>query len=167
MLHAYVHTRNDIVIEIEPTTRIPPNQVEFLQLMGRLLDGGEVEGYKARNMTFRSLMNDLDVSMVIAMSPDGQDVPLSEVMGGHEDLAVIVGAFPCGDYRGPVYELADLQVSLGPWLMTVPAVVSECARLMPRLEKIVGKYLPAAVLQASLWVDGCGVDAPHRGSQTL
>ncbi|HOQ25636.1 MAG TPA: hypothetical protein PLF76_02740 [Methanomassiliicoccaceae archaeon] len=134
MLHAYVHTRNDIVIEIEPTTRIPPNQVEFLQLMGRLLDGGGVDGYKARNMTFRSLMNDLDVSMVIAMSPDGQDVPLSEVMGGHEDLAVIVGAFPCGDYRGPVYELADLQVSLGPWLMTVPAVVSEVLCAAGRLD---------------------------------
>ena len=123
-LRAYVHTRDDIVIEVEASTRVPPNQVEFLLLMGRLLDGREVEGYRAMSMTFRSLVDQIGVPLV-AMSPDGEDVPLASVMGEHEDLAVVVGAFPCGDYRGPVYELADVTVSLGRELLTVPAVTSE------------------------------------------
>lgn len=129
-LRAYVHTRDDIVIEVGPSTRVPPNQMEFLTLMGGLLDGRDVEGYEVRSMTLRSLTEELAVP-VVAMSPDGQDVRLSDVMRGHDDLAVVVGAFPCGDYCGPVYELADIAVSLGPDLLTVPAVVSEvlCASL--------------------------------------
>lgn len=123
-LRAYVHTRDDIVIEVEPSARVPPNQMEFLMLMGRLLDGGEVKGYNARSMTLRSLLGRLDVP-VVAMSPDGEDIPLASIMNEHEDLAVVVGAFPCGDYRGPVYQLADVAVSLGRELLTVPAVVSE------------------------------------------
>ena len=124
MLRTYVHTRDDMVIEVEASARVPPNQVEFLMLMGRLLDGRDVEGYKARGMTLRSLLDRLDVP-VVAMSPDGEDVQLAGVMSEHEDLAVVVGAFPCGDYRGPVYELADVAISLGKELLTVPAVVSE------------------------------------------
>ena len=124
MLRTYVHTRDDMFIEVEASARVPPNQVEFLMLMGRLLDGRDVEGYKARGMTLRSLLDRLDVP-VVAMSPDGEDVQLAGVMSEHEDLAVVVGAFPCGDYRGPVYELADVAISLGKELLTVPAVVSE------------------------------------------
>jgi rRNA small subunit pseudouridine methyltransferase Nep1 len=124
MLRTYVHTRDDMVIEVEASARVPPNQVEFLMLMGRLLDGRDVDGYKAIGMTLRSLLDRLDVP-VVAMSPDGEDVQLAGVMSEHEDLAVVVGAFPCGDYRGPVYELADVAISLGKELLTVPAVVSE------------------------------------------
>lgn len=124
MLRTYVHTRDDVVIEVEASTRVPPNQVEFLMLMGRLLDGGEIKGYDARSMTLRSLVGQLDVPAVV-MSPNGEDVSLASVMNEHEDLAVVVGAFPCGDYRGPVYELADIVISLGKDLLTVPAVVSE------------------------------------------
>lgn len=124
MLRTYVHTRDDMVIEVEASTRVPPNQVEFLMFMGRLLDGRDVEGYNARRMTLRSLLDRLDVT-VVAMSPDGEDVQLAGVMSEHEDLAVVVGAFPCGDYRGPVYEMADVAISLGKELLTVPSVVSE------------------------------------------
>lgn len=124
MLRTYVHTRDDMVIEVEASARVPPNQVEFLMLMGRLLDGRDVEGYTARGMTLRSLLDRLDVP-VVAMSPDGEDAQLAGVMSEHEDLAVVVGAFPCGDYRGTVYELADVAISLGKELLTVPAVVSE------------------------------------------
>lgn len=133
MLRTYVHTREDRVIEVAPTARVPPNQVEFLRLMGRLLDGQDVEGYEARSMTFRSLMDRIAAPLTVAMSPDGKEVRLADVMSGRGSVAVVVGAFPCGDYRGPVYELADVSVSLGPELLTVPAVVSEvlCAASKP------------------------------------
>lgn len=125
MLRTYVHTREDIVIEVSPLARVPPNQVEFFRLMGRLLDGEEAEGFQVSRMTFRSLMERIAAPLTVAMTPDGEDIRLADVIGGRSNVAVVVGAFPCGDYRGPVYEIADVRVSLGRQLLTVPAVVSE------------------------------------------
>jgi len=101
--------------------------------MGRLFRGEGANGLSMRAMTFRQLIEGIGADTVIALTPTGDDIPLSEAFSQvNGTAAVVVGAFPCGDYRGPVYQLADVQVSLGPTLLTVPVVVSEVLTAAPR-----------------------------------
>jgi len=131
-LRTFVHTRDDRVIAVDPRARVPPNYVEFLLAMGRLLRGEVVEGFSVADGTFRQLIERVAADRVVALTPEGQEMDLSAVLSSPGTTVAVMGAFPCGDYRSPVYELADLQVSLGPELMTVPAVLSEVLAAAPR-----------------------------------
>ncbi|WP_019178144.1 hypothetical protein [Methanomassiliicoccus luminyensis] len=124
-LGVFVHTRGGQVIAVEPGAKIAPNYIRFLQQMGSLLAGGKAEGYSLSDRDFKQLIAEIGADLVVAMSPHGRDVPLSEVLRSRPDgtVAVVMGAFPCGDYQSPVYELCDVSVSLGPELLTVPEVV--------------------------------------------
>jgi rRNA small subunit pseudouridine methyltransferase Nep1 len=125
MLRVFVHTRQDQVIAVGPEARVPPNYVEFLLAMGRLLQGEEVKGFTVSERSFRHLMDEVNADRVVALTPSGEERDLREVLAAPGTVAAVMGAFPCGDYRSPVYELADVRVSLGPELLTVPAVLSE------------------------------------------
>ncbi|NLK25598.1 MAG: hypothetical protein GX307_03360 [Euryarchaeota archaeon] len=127
MLRAYVHTRNDQVISLDSGTRIPPNYVEFLNEMGSLLMGHPVNGYNIASKTYSELIREMNADEIIALTPLGEEYDLIELFESHSSatLAVTIGAFPEGDYTSPVYEMADIKVSLGPRLLTVPSVVCE------------------------------------------
>lgn len=129
-LRTYVHTRDDIILQIDTSVKIPPNQIEFLKLMGHLFDGNDAKGYTVLRSPLCTLLDSLNIPVVV-MSPAGECVGLPIVMDSYDNFAIIVGAFPCGDYRSPVYDIADANISLGPELFTVPTVISEllCAAL--------------------------------------
>jgi rRNA pseudouridine-1189 N-methylase Emg1 (Nep1/Mra1 family) len=71
------------------------------------------------------------------MSPSGEDAPLEAVFrrAGSGTVAVLIGAFPEGDYTSPAYELAEVKVSLGPRLMRVPEVTSMVLRAAEEKER--------------------------------
>lgn len=134
MLEVFVHTREDRVITVDPQVDIPPNYVEFLNEMGRLLKGESVDGFTIASKDLRQLMVEIGADHVIAMSPSGDERSLKETMEKRSSgkVAAIIGAFPRGDYHSPVYELADAKISLGPELLTAPSVVSEVLSAVPK-----------------------------------
>jgi rRNA small subunit pseudouridine methyltransferase Nep1 len=132
-LKVLVHTRNDKVIVIGRETDVHPNYVRFLQEMGSLLKGAAVPGYISSTSDLRTLATDMHADLVVALSPHGEDWPLAEVFEGAGDGTVlaIIGAFPEGDFVSPVYEIADVKVSLGPKLLRVPDVTARVLRAVP------------------------------------
>lgn len=128
-----VHTRDDQVIAVDPRNDIVPNYIQFLGQMGVLLRGGKVDGYSVGDQDLRHLLAAVGADLVVAMSPHGRNVPLSEILAPSSEgtVAVVMGAFPAGDYRSPVYELSDVSVSLGPQLLTVPEVVRRVLSAVP------------------------------------
>ena len=132
-LRIFIHTREDKVITVDPQAVIAPNYIKFLDQMGRLLKGEGVDGYFVSDKDIRRLIGELDADLVVAMSPHGGDMPLNEVLVPHSDgsVVVIIGAFPAGDYRNPVYELSSVSVSLGPELLTVPEVIRKVLSAVP------------------------------------
>lgn len=132
-LGLFVHSRDDIVIEVGRYTDVHPNYVRFLQDMGSLLKGRQVPGYESRSMDLRTLVGGVDADLTVALSPNGEDLPLEDVFLSAKDGTVLamIGAFPEGDFISPVYGLADVKVSLGPELMRVPEVTAKVLRAVP------------------------------------
>jgi rRNA small subunit pseudouridine methyltransferase Nep1 len=135
VLHVYVHTRDDKVIEVEPGTEIPPNYIKFLNDMGILLKGGSVPGFKITSRNFRDLIQDLGADLVVALTPSGQERSMKEMFETRSTGTVlaVIGGFPEGDYKSPVYKVADVLVSLGPRQMRAPEVVSEVLQSVPKI----------------------------------
>jgi len=111
-LKVFVHTRNDVIIEIHSSTRIPRNYNRFVGLMEQLLLVGKVppEGtplMTARKGTLQKLVDELGKKAVI-FDENGKTKRIGELHLG--DKTVIIGGFPSGDYLSK----ADGQkVSLG------------------------------------------------------
>jgi rRNA small subunit pseudouridine methyltransferase Nep1 len=127
LLRSFVHTREDRVIAIDPCAHVPPNYVEFLELMAKLLRGQRVDGYALEEKDLAELVRGLHADLVVTLDPDGEEGDIQAVVRARSPASVmaIVGAFPSGDFISPVRELADVHLSLGPELLTVPTVVSE------------------------------------------
>jgi rRNA small subunit pseudouridine methyltransferase Nep1 len=134
LIDVRVHTREEKVISLDPHVDIPPNYVEFLQQMGRLLRGSPVKGFEIKPMTLRQLLDEIGADSIVAMTPLGEERPLKDVLEERKkgSVAVLIGGFHRGDFCSPVYELADVKVSLGSELLTVPTVVSEVLSAIPR-----------------------------------
>ncbi len=135
VLRVYVHTRDDKVIEVEPGADIPPNYIKFLNDMGTLLMGGSVPGFTVTSRNFKDLIQELSADLVIALTPSGRERSMKEMFETRSTGTVlaVIGGFPEGDYRSPVYKVADVMVSLGPRQMRVPEVVSEVLQSVPQI----------------------------------
>jgi rRNA small subunit pseudouridine methyltransferase Nep1 len=134
ILSVYVHTRDDQVIAVEPGTEIVPNYIQFLNQMGTLLKGGQVDGYSLSHKTVKELIAGLNADVVISMTPNGSLTPLKELMDTRSSgsMVVVIGGFPEGDYKSPVDKIADMRVSLGPKLLTPQDVVSRVLAAVPK-----------------------------------
>ncbi|WP_400208748.1 hypothetical protein [Candidatus Methanomassiliicoccus intestinalis] len=116
-----VYTKNGEVIipDKEPFVQ---NYLDFTQRLAQLLQTGSAEGYTLQKMDFPAFIRSLQADKIIALSPDGEDVPLKENLA-EQHTVLLIGAFVDGDYTSPVYELADLAVSLSSDILTVPEVL--------------------------------------------
>jgi len=137
-LRSYIHTRGDEVVLVGSGYRPEQSYVDFLRSFGELLENGTMGESKTglqleREMNLRALVGRLRADKVIALAPSGQQRDLREVLRGAEDhhLVVIIGGFPEGDFRSPVYEIADEAISLGEELLTVPDVTSQVLLSIP------------------------------------
>lgn len=131
-LRVAVHTRNDEIIEINPETRLPKHYDRFVGLMEALYDSGAVPGRKNPLLSLRyglTLKDYIDEirkdEEIIALSPTGDRVQLGKIFGKKGDYIVIIGGFPEGDYRSPVYEIADRSISISERILKVWTVVAE------------------------------------------
>jgi len=134
----FVHTRNDEILTIGQKAHVPQNYLEYLGFMDELMEKGRIgtgeEEISISKGTYMELMDRINVDVTVVMSPQGRHTPLKDLLSatGAEEVAVIVGGFPEGSFKSPVFDLADYKISLGPELLTITAVGSEVLASIPR-----------------------------------
>ncbi len=110
MLRVYVHTIEDKVIRVDPSTRIPRNYNRFVGLIEKLFLEGCVPKDKCllriENQSLQGLVGSIKSSNVLVMHEKGEPIKLGDLekmMDPHREPVVIVGAFPHGDFRSPIH----------------------------------------------------------------
>ena len=142
LLKLYVHTRNDELIKIDPSTRFPKNYNRYCGLFEELFRAGAVPS-KAnalitikKDMDLPSILREIKNSsvgegrkpVVIGLDQGGIRVDLlkhlPKIHGGDDNVDVIflIGGFAHGDLRSDVSSLSDEVVSISDELLKVWAV---------------------------------------------
>ncbi len=111
-LKVFVHTRNDVVVEVDPKARLPRNYERFAGLMEQLLKEGQVPPQgdallKTEEMTLQELLKKLGKKVVV-FDPEGKKTPLKKLK--LEKKTVVVGGFPSGGFLS---DFEGKRVSLG------------------------------------------------------
>jgi len=139
-LEVIVHTISDYVIFIDPSTRIPRNYNRFVGLMEQLLLKGKVPPdsdkplMTAVSMNFEGLISELGVDGVVLLSEEGEIVSPGVVCDKalKENLPIVIGGFPHGDFSESIKTFAKYQYSIYPkpldtWIV-VSRVLSACEK---------------------------------------
>lgn len=121
-LAVYIHTRNDILISVDPKTRIPRSYNRFCGLMEQLLEKGSVENLlRTEKKRLDQLLETMSGEIVIL---DYGGAPLTL----KRDMVCVVGGFPHGNF---VTELPYPRMQISNHRLTAWTVVNE---LMVRYE---------------------------------
>ena len=115
LLQVYIHTREDYVITVDPTTRLPRNYNRFIGLMEQLFQLGKVpsEGemlLKLEQKTLQQLLTETEADHILAFSREGKQKTLTETVSSlqtKQKSAIIIGAFPHGRFSETTTQLAD------------------------------------------------------------
>jgi len=119
-LKIFIHTLNDLIIQVDPNIRLPRNYVRFLGLMSQLFTMGKVPPkgpslLTIHEMTLKELHDEITPKHTILFSETGKEVELNNLMRKTVEikpLAVIVGGFPHGQFEKKTLEIADEIVSI-------------------------------------------------------
>jgi rRNA small subunit pseudouridine methyltransferase Nep1 len=137
-LDMLVHTRDNVAIRFARKAIVDRDYTKFLWTIARLFEGGEIGMGEWRiwmetKQTLPKLLEAEKLDFVIALSPNGIKQDLRTVVSMHQgkEVGIIIGGFPEGDYLSPVYELADLVVSLGDEILAVPEVTAQVLAAIP------------------------------------
>ncbi len=103
LLKVYVHTRNDIVLEIGEKTRLPKNYLRFRNLMEKLLSEKEnTELIRVYEGSIRELVRRVvKPDLVMGLSTQGEFRALEELakeLGEKKNPCVLIGGFPHGHF---------------------------------------------------------------------
>jgi rRNA small subunit pseudouridine methyltransferase Nep1 len=131
LLRTYVHTREDRVITVDPSTNLPRAHHRFEGLMEQLFITGGVPPerplLRMEESSLAKLIKRIGPMKTIALSEKGEKRGLEELFEGislRDEVCVIVGGFPHGDFLSDVKELADETVSIYAKPLTAPAVLT-------------------------------------------
>jgi rRNA small subunit pseudouridine methyltransferase Nep1 len=137
-LDVLVHTRDNASIRFARKATVSNDYIKFLGTMTELFEHGTVGKGEERitlqkDRSLPELLESERLDTVLALSPIGKKQDLSALLSGlrGKEVGMLIGGFPEGDYRSPVYELADLLVSLGDELLTVPDVTAQVLAAIP------------------------------------
>ena len=136
-MKVYVHTCQDMVLDIAEKTRIPKSYFRFRGLMEKALAGEEEEGLvKSRPSELRELVvKRIGADAVYGLSVQGKSRELDEFAASiveAERPCALVGGFPRGHFRPETTGLADELVRIDPTPLEAHVVV---ARLVYEVEK--------------------------------
>jgi len=130
LLRIYVHTRHDKLITVDPSVHLPRMYYRFEGLMEHLFLTGaappENPLLRLEDASLRDLLGRLKPKKVVTFSERGERKRLNEIFDGlskEEDVCVIVGGFPHGDFMSDVEKLSDELVSIDPELLCAPTVL--------------------------------------------
>lgn len=108
----YIHTVNDLVLEIAPKTRIPKNYLRFRNLMEKhISEGMSTELIKVRREAFdqlvrRAIRPDLVVGLSIQGSMKSPESVAEQLVGARNPLLAI-GGFPHGHFGDTTSRVLD------------------------------------------------------------
>lgn len=155
-LRVVVHTRNDERIAIHPDTRLMRNYPRFIGLMETLFR----EGATPKNdpllvleggWSLQRVLEHHATGPIVCFSEKGSPVEPSVWMDAKvaqgEDLTVVLGCFPHGDFREPPAKFANEVVGLGGDALSVWTVEMEVLAHYERAVKLFPRP-PAAAAAA-------------------
>lgn len=105
-LVTYIHTRDDKIIFINASCRIPRSYNRFCGLMEKLLLEGEIKTRDATLMRLEQgnvekLIADIKPEATFLLDENGKSVKgFYESLTSFRDPCVIIGGFPSGEYKG-------------------------------------------------------------------
>jgi rRNA small subunit pseudouridine methyltransferase Nep1 len=125
---AYVHTRDDYVIVIQPETRMPRNYNNFIALIEQLYAIGRVPPrgkplIELQRKALQSLLRELGNRWIV-LHENGVKVSLAEIGKALLSSVVVIGGFPHGDFLNKwVIEAAEAVYRLGDEVMDAAQVI--------------------------------------------
>ncbi|MCS7128694.1 MAG: 16S rRNA methyltransferase [Sulfolobales archaeon] len=145
LLRLYVHTVNELVIFIDPRTRIPRNYNRFTGLFEQLLKYGKVPPGASepllyvKEMNLRSLLTEIGSRCLILLSEEGVKASPDRVIeeACSTECAIGIGCFPHGSFSETTYSLAKAIYSIYPEILEAWIVVS---RIIEACERLYGMY---------------------------
>jgi rRNA small subunit pseudouridine methyltransferase Nep1 len=132
LLQTYVHTRNDLIITVNPEARLPRNYNRFTGLIEQLFSQGKVPStgeplLKLEPKTLQTLLAEAETDYILAFSRKGKPKTLKEAVSSLQTKqrpAVLVGGFPHGHLSEAVIQLADEVVCVDPEMLEAWTVTS-------------------------------------------
>ncbi len=137
LLRTYVHTIDNRVVFIDPSTRIPRHYYRFVGLMEQLLVEGKVPPgsdkplMKCERMLLEDLVKELGIEKRLLLHEGGRRVKLLDLgkevadsMKRGEKVAILVGAFPHGEFSEDTLRIANDRVSIFDEVLDAWVVVS-------------------------------------------
>lgn len=131
LLRTYVHTRHNRIITVDPSTRLPRMFDRFSGLIEHLFLTGEAPPerplLRLENASLAELIERIKPKKVITFSELGQRKLCRELFGDiskEDEVCVVVGGFPRGEFLSNVAELSDELVSIDPELLRAPTVTT-------------------------------------------
>lgn len=132
LLQVYVHTREDKVITVDLSTRLPRNYNRFIGLMEQLFQQGKVpsEGetlLKIEHKTLKQLLAETEADHILAFSRNGEPKTLTEAVSSlqpKQKPAIIIGAFPHNTFTETTVQLADERVCIDSEMLEAWTVTS-------------------------------------------
>jgi len=99
----YVHTREDVVLEIAERTRLPKSYFRFRNLVEKhLSERSDSALIRTHDMPIRELLRQVvRADLVTGLSTEGEPRALEELAGelvGKKDPCVVIGGFPHGHF---------------------------------------------------------------------
>jgi len=144
LLEVYIHTRQDLVIFVNPKMKPIRSYERFLGIMEQLFEYGRVPPdseepfMEVRNMTLKHLVRKIiGAKGIILMDPKAPLKKPREVAQLAFEHPVVVGGFPRGDYGLEAYELSLHRYYIFPAVLDYWLVAD---RIIASYEELVGVY---------------------------
>jgi rRNA small subunit pseudouridine methyltransferase Nep1 len=144
MMQVYVHTRDDYVIEVDSSTRLPRVYNRFTGLMSQLFDAGRVPPSSEKPLlkldkgTLATLIKRLDPTSVTLFTRMGEPATIEDTIRelSHESKPVIIiGGFPHGHLTEENAKLAQRKISIDKLMLETWVVAS---RAVYEYERAIG-----------------------------
>ncbi|MEW6593017.1 MAG: 16S rRNA methyltransferase [Candidatus Hadarchaeota archaeon] len=131
LLRVYVHTRQNKLITVDPSADLPRAYSRFEGLVEQLFLTGAVPPeaplLRLEQGTISEIVRKIKPKKVVTLSEKGERKRPEDIFDGvsaDEEVCVLVGGFPHGDYLSDVGKISDEFVSIDPEALAVPTVVS-------------------------------------------
>jgi rRNA small subunit pseudouridine methyltransferase Nep1 len=144
MMQVYVHTRDDYVIEVDSSTRLPRVYNRFTGLMSQLFDAGRVPPSSEKPLlkldkgTLATLIKRLDPTSVTLFTRMGEPATVEDTireLSRESKPVIIVGGFPHGHLTEENAKLAQRKISIDKLMLETWVVAS---RAVYEYERAIG-----------------------------
>lgn len=142
-LRLFIHTREDLVIAVKPETRLPRVYDRFKGLLEQVLVEGAVPQderfLEVREGGLKDLLGELAPARVVLFTPAGARVKLAKLFPPKAPIdgtAILLGAFPHGEFSAAVKALATEAVSIGDDAMEAWTVEAEVLHRLADADKL-------------------------------